>query len=198
MPTGYTAKLYEGEQEFEDFVRTAARGMGAFVHLRDDPWTEPLTYPQDRSPQALGGLKQAMRANTRWRMSSEEDKYRWWSAYVEETERSIEEADNSEFYARRDRFDAMTERVKNTSVPEKLETFKTFMLEQLGTEFQYRREPWVREILSYPEWCESERAYRQRTEDVRRETYHNARERYLEVCEYINLLADTFGFEVEK
>lgn len=37
MPTGYTAALHDGEQEFEDFFWGAARAMGAFVTLRDSP-----------------------------------------------------------------------------------------------------------------------------------------------------------------
>lgn len=36
MPTGYTSKLYEGEQSIGDFLRDAARGMGFCVTMRDD------------------------------------------------------------------------------------------------------------------------------------------------------------------
>lgn len=36
MPSGYTEKLYNGEQSFTDFVLRAARGMGAAIHQRDD------------------------------------------------------------------------------------------------------------------------------------------------------------------
>lgn len=37
MPTGYTSKLYGGEdQTFEDFALSCARAMGALIHMRDD------------------------------------------------------------------------------------------------------------------------------------------------------------------
>lgn len=37
MPTGYTAKLYEGtEQSFSDFALGCARAFGALIHMRDD------------------------------------------------------------------------------------------------------------------------------------------------------------------
>ena len=42
MPTGYTAALYEGEdQSFEDFILNCARAMGACIMQRDDPMSEP-------------------------------------------------------------------------------------------------------------------------------------------------------------
>lgn len=198
MPTGYTARLYDGPQEFKDFVRGAARGMGAFVHLREASSDTPLTYPPNDVPRVLAEFKDALRENTRWRLSSEEDKYAQWSEYVTETEQRIAERDNSEFYARRARFDAMIERVKSVDVPDKLQTFKDFMLQQLGTEFRYGREPYVETIQSYPEWCDNQGRWLQRKEEIRREDYRRTRERYEEVCEYIDLLGKTFGFEVEK
>lgn len=41
MPTGYTAKLYEGEeQSFNEFVLECSRAFGAMISLRDDPRAE--------------------------------------------------------------------------------------------------------------------------------------------------------------
>ena len=198
MPTGFTARLYDGEQEFKDFVRNAARGMGAFMHLREESWDKPLTYPEDDSPRRLQGFKESLRDNTRWRLSTEEEKYQWWSEYYTNAVWEAEQRDVSEFLERRDRFDRMTEQVANTEVPEKLESFKEFMLQQLGTEFQHRREPYVYTPLEYVEWCEHETEWRQRREDMDRKYFREARTRYREVCEYIDLLAETFGFEVDK
>lgn len=42
MPTGYTAKLCDGEQSFQDFVLTCARAFGALVDMRDDPMDAPI------------------------------------------------------------------------------------------------------------------------------------------------------------
>jgi hypothetical protein len=198
MPTGFTARLYEGEQDFKDFVRNAARGMGAFIHLREASWETPLTYPEDGTPRAREELIDALRKNTDWRLHmSEEDKYAEWSDYVARTEAYNDPEKHKEFYARRDRFDAMIAKVEATEVPEKLQSFKDFMLQQLGTEFEYRREPYTSEPLDFYEWCEHETKMRQRVEDLARERFRNARERYWEVCDYIDLLGKTFGFKVE-
>jgi hypothetical protein len=42
MPTGYTAKLVESGQTFEEFVLTCARAFGALIELRDEPLDAPI------------------------------------------------------------------------------------------------------------------------------------------------------------
>lgn len=43
MPTGYTAKLYDGKpQSFEDFALHCARAFGPLIHMRDDDFNAPL------------------------------------------------------------------------------------------------------------------------------------------------------------
>lgn len=38
MPTGYTAKLHNGEEQtFPEFVMSCARAFGALITMRDDP-----------------------------------------------------------------------------------------------------------------------------------------------------------------
>jgi hypothetical protein len=38
MPTGYTSKIATGEMtSLRHFILTCARGMGALVHMRDEP-----------------------------------------------------------------------------------------------------------------------------------------------------------------
>lgn len=37
MPTGYTAKLCDGDQSFEDFVLSCARAFGPLTFMREDP-----------------------------------------------------------------------------------------------------------------------------------------------------------------
>ena len=49
MPTGYTAKLYEGtDQSFEEFVLGCARAFGALILIRDDPADAPI--PDEFTP----------------------------------------------------------------------------------------------------------------------------------------------------
>lgn len=42
MPTGYTAKLAEGDVPFHDFVWGCARAMGALMMMRDEPRGAPI------------------------------------------------------------------------------------------------------------------------------------------------------------
>lgn len=42
MPSGYTAKLLEEGQTFEEFVWTCVRGMGAFIMMRDCALDTPI------------------------------------------------------------------------------------------------------------------------------------------------------------
>lgn len=42
MPTGYTAKLMDQGQPFNEFVWQCARAMGALIMMRDDPMDAPI------------------------------------------------------------------------------------------------------------------------------------------------------------
>lgn len=61
MPTGYTAKIGEG-QSFEDFVLGCARAFGACIMQRDDPMSdkptlqEPSTYHSEKLEEAQAQL----------------------------------------------------------------------------------------------------------------------------------------------
>lgn len=62
MPTGYTARLYEGEgQSFPEFAMECARAFGACVTLRDSPDTEafqPSSYHTDALAKAEARLSE--------------------------------------------------------------------------------------------------------------------------------------------
>jgi hypothetical protein len=42
MPTGYTAKLVESGQSFEEFIFGCARAFGALIDMRDEPMDAPI------------------------------------------------------------------------------------------------------------------------------------------------------------
>ena len=49
MPTGYTADVVDGKiTELKDFALRCARGMGACITMRDDPWDAPI--PENFEP----------------------------------------------------------------------------------------------------------------------------------------------------
>ena len=42
MPIGYTSKLHDGDQPFNEFIMSCARAFGALVTMRDDPNDAPI------------------------------------------------------------------------------------------------------------------------------------------------------------
>ena len=49
MPTGYTARLCDGEQTFKDFAMLCARACGALIEMREDPMDAPIPEKIKRS-----------------------------------------------------------------------------------------------------------------------------------------------------
>ena len=47
MPSGYTAKIYDGAT-FNEFILGCARAFGALIHMRDDRMDEEITLPVSR------------------------------------------------------------------------------------------------------------------------------------------------------
>lgn len=47
MPTGYTAPIYEGDEDFTfvDYALSCARAFGALIHQRDDDLRSPIRLP---------------------------------------------------------------------------------------------------------------------------------------------------------
>lgn len=46
MPSAYTYKIVEGEQSFQEFLWSAVRAMGVFVHMREDSSDAQLRFPE--------------------------------------------------------------------------------------------------------------------------------------------------------
>lgn len=63
MPTGYTAKLMEQGQTFEEFVLTCARAFGALVMMRDESPDAPIPEafePSDYYALSVAGAKERL------------------------------------------------------------------------------------------------------------------------------------------
>lgn len=63
MPTGYTAKLMEKGESFQEFVMRCARAMGACVTMRDDDMNAPIPEkfePSDYHVKALESAKERL------------------------------------------------------------------------------------------------------------------------------------------
>lgn len=130
MPTGYTADIAKGIS-FEKFVWTCARGMGALVMMRDDPFNAPV--PERFQPSAYNVEALAKARAERERivgMTNAEADLAAAGAYEEarqQYEKRIADKD-----ALRVKYQAMLAKVRDWTPPSKdHEGFKDFMDEQL-------------------------------------------------------------------
>lgn len=60
MATGYTAKLMEEGETFQEYALRCARAFGALIHMRDDPLDAPIpehVAPSDWSKKKLAAAK---------------------------------------------------------------------------------------------------------------------------------------------
>lgn len=46
MPTGYTASIKEKGFTFKDYALLCARNFGALIHMRDEPFSNPIVKPE--------------------------------------------------------------------------------------------------------------------------------------------------------
>lgn len=137
MPTGYTARLCDGKQSFEDFVMSCARAFGALVTMRDDDANaaipqefKPSVYHRDAHEEAARKLAkfEAMTEAEADQLAKEA-----YSQAIAEWQKSRDDRAK-----RRDRLDSMRWDVKAWTPPTpEHQGLKSFMLEQLDTTIQF-------------------------------------------------------------
>jgi hypothetical protein len=138
MPTGYTAKLYEGEEQtFEEFALTIARAF-SHIELRDTPLGPIPTIL--KKPDTTWRDRDIARAE---KVIDEVSKM----SVEEATKRANDEADeyhakriseNEERKAREDRYRAMLKQVVAWTPPtERHEGLKKYMIEQLNQSIDF-------------------------------------------------------------
>lgn len=131
MPTGYTAKLHDGDQSFEDYLSGCAHAFGALIELRDSGIDAPI--PQSFEPRTYhrDGIQAAeamLTAIDEWTdKQAEEMALTAWQDQIlayEETEEKTS--------AIRARYQAMLDKVDAWTPPsEDHEGLKRFMREQI-------------------------------------------------------------------
>lgn len=136
MPTGYTAKLYDGDVPFLEFAWGCARAMGAFMSMRDAPRgaSIPQFEPSQHNKDCLEEAKR--RLVTAQHMGREEAAMRAEAEY----DRMV--AGKAEYdahdAARAERYRKMLFEVSAWIPPTPNHSvFKSFMLEQLRESLKY-------------------------------------------------------------
>lgn len=198
MPTGYTAPVEDGEiTELKDFAALCARAFGCFMHQREDSLSTGLKMPQEPTDSYLrDSLSKAELERQRWKGLSEEEKYAEWSKYYTKT--LAENASRrAEILTKNARHYAMLAQVEATEVPSQLQEFKNFMVEQLTMSLTNDSDRWYH-ISEYVEWCENKEESIERDLKYYSERLADEWARYDKQVAYIKVMADTFGFEVEK
>ena len=146
MPTGYTAKLCEGDQSFEDFVYTAARAMMPFIHMRDDRHDAQLRLP-DPGWSTAGSIEEVRRCERRLAESEEEiskleamseaEIQRAFDDYNQERLQEWEETCRKR-HPIRQRLTDMRARVADWYPPTaEHEPFKKFLLQQINSTLEH-------------------------------------------------------------
>jgi hypothetical protein len=130
MPTGYTAKLMESGQPFEEFAMSCARAFGALIMMRDDAMDAPI--PEfEPSPYYEKSLTQHRAELARLIMMSEDERLAYGHASHAESIASAQEYLEKDI-AENERLDAMRKQVLAWTPPtSEHQGLKDFMLEQI-------------------------------------------------------------------
>lgn len=204
MPTGYTAPIYEGKDiTLTEFAANCARGMGAFMHMRDEATGAVLAYPKSNGRSFYSdNLYATIEESNAWLALSEEERYAEWSTYYTKTLK--QRADSMlESAVIRTRYLDMIKQVTDVDVPSKLEGFKRFMLEQLSEsiEFDCHDDDFYDRYyspLQYFAWCDERTQTLTRMADTYSLRLAEENKRQDDREEYIDLLVETFGIEVAR
>jgi hypothetical protein len=198
MPTGYTAELYDGEQDFETFAMECARAFGALVTLRDSP---DAPIPDEFEPSDYNA-KQAALAEE---MIAEIEA--WTPEKADEQAREMHKAqmvawrrEEDERNERKARYEAMLIQVEawQPPTPDHVE-MKKFMADQLRQSIdfdcrgydQFKPERHTGAIYKEKR-LEEERRRLERARQGMEEERERARKR----TEWVRALRRSLGFEV--
>ncbi len=137
MPTGYTSKLYEGNQSFEAFVWDCARAFGALILMRDDPADKPVPEKLEAPSFYETQLQSTRQELAEWQGSSPVARRAMYEAQQLANER---EAEKSRAKARAvvERYRSMRALVQEWRPPSEEHTgLRKFMLEQLDSSIEH-------------------------------------------------------------
>ena len=152
MPTGFTADVVDGKiTTLTEFALLCARGMGACIMMRDDPWDKPI--PESFEPQTAWNqqkLDEAKATLTELEGLSEADcEARAEQDYAARA--ASHEAHQAERESQNDRLRAMLNKV--TTWHTEAEGIREFMLDQLRISVFDHVSPSPTRLTG-PEWLE--------------------------------------------
>lgn len=138
MPTGYTSKLYNGEdQTFTEFAWDCARAFGALILMRDDPADAPIPERFEPSDHHVTKLAEAEQALAEFEaMTDNEHLDLFLAEGAENVRQRIEAKRKSRDLA--ERYQAMLWKVETWEPPTpEHRQFREFMIEQLKSSIDF-------------------------------------------------------------
>lgn len=153
MPTGYTSKLHDGEQSWNEFVWECARAFGALVLLRDD---HGAPIPQEFKVEAFyaENLAKSEAELKEWLSTEEPGRLAMYESKRRDNERMNEER-RVKRTALRLRYEAMLGRAQAWVAPtSEHEGLRKFMIEQLSSSIDFDCSDYsVGPLPPFSEWC---------------------------------------------
>ena len=133
MPTGYTARLCDGEQTFKDFAMLCARACGALIEMREDPMDAPIPEKIKRSSYYDEALSKAVAEYDRLKTMLPGEALAYGKACFNERIKRLQ-GHLEKSQSTRERILKMIAQVEAWPVPtDEHKPLKAFMLEQLTT-----------------------------------------------------------------
>lgn len=136
MPTGYTAKIKDGI-EFNEFVMTCARAMGACVMMRDDPMDTPIPDEFKPSEFYINSVENARKELARLK-SMTDDECMNESRAEHDKAKEYHTQGQLEDRLARERYASMLAKVKAWTPPTtEHEGLKDFMVQQIESSIKF-------------------------------------------------------------
>ena len=134
MPTGYTAKIVNGEvTELTDFIKLLARSRGAYYHMRNIPLDAPLKAPTYKGD----AYNQEIIDQTKKELNILENFENAKRFIIEDVMQKIHTLKriSAENVLYNTRLEIMKEKIENWNPSKEYETIKNFGIEQLQISF---------------------------------------------------------------
>lgn len=138
MPTGYTAKIYEGkETNFEEFALGCARAFGALASMREEPSSTEIPQELSVDEYYYKNVERAKQRVEHWNnISDNEIREKVTADNEAESRRGYDSAVKSN--KTRTRYLKMLEKAESWVAPTPdHENFKAFMVDQLKSSIDY-------------------------------------------------------------
>lgn len=197
MPTGYTAKLYDGQdQTFEEFVLSCARAFGALITLRDTPEApipdkfEPSSYYEGALEKDIQEIADnANRTDEQWEAMAEAEHQHAVASW---------EADEKTRQERGKRYMDMLDQVQAWIPPTPdHQSLKNFMAEQINDSIRYDCTGSDRpRKMDASEFAQMHTDFANRSYERHQKSLAEERERAKERTEWVRALKASLGMAV--